>query len=163
MALTIEDGSIVANADSFTTDAELQAYATARGVTLPTTEAERDALQIKAVDYLFSVESKMKGNRISQDQELPYPRCGVDLNGFIVPSDSIPDSLKNAQMELAIYANDNEILVNEQVSNLASFDVKGVYSESYGSGGSSTTVIPRKASAYLDSLLKSGGVEVIRA
>ena len=53
MALIIEDGSIVEDANSFTTDAEFVAYADARGYTLPDTESVRDQLQIKAMDYLI--------------------------------------------------------------------------------------------------------------
>ena len=157
MALIIEDGSIVAGANSFTTDAEFQAYATARNITLPATEPERDALQILAVDYLFSVEDKMKGCRVSIEQELPYPRKGVCYNGFAVPSNSIPQALKNAQMELAIQVNTSDILVSEQTQNLASFDVKDVYSESYHGGGSWTEVRTDKANAYLNPLLVNNG------
>lgn len=160
MALTIEDGSIVSGADSFTTDVEFQAWATARGYTLPATEAERDVLQIKAMDYLFSIEPRMKGTRASDTQELPYPRYGVDENGFVLASNVIPEGLKKAQMALAYYVNTQDLLPNEAVSNLASFDVKGVYSESYGSGGASITVIPREALGYLKQLLKPRGKSI---
>ena len=108
MALVIEDGTIVTGANSFTTDAEFTAYATARNLTLPATEAERDALQIKAVDYLFSKESDMKGSRINAVQGLMYPRSGVCAFGFNVAINAIPVSLKNAQMELGVQVNTSD-------------------------------------------------------
>ena len=87
--LIIEDGSIVDNANSLTTDDEFKAYANIRDMAVPATEPARDALQILAMDYLFSVESKLSGCRVSIDQELPYPRFGACANGFNIPSDSI--------------------------------------------------------------------------
>ena len=157
MALIIENGSIITGANSFTTDAEFAAYALARNVTLPATEAERDVLQILAVDYLFSQESGMKGCRVSATQELMYPRSGVCAYGFNVASDSIPSGLKNAQMELAMQVATSELLISATTENLESFSVDGVYSESYFSGGSWSQVRTDKASAYLNALLKNSG------
>ena len=160
MALVIEDGSIVAGANSFTTDAELTAYALARGFTLPATEAERDQLQILAVDYIFSVEDKMKGCRVSIDQELPYPRYGVCANGFNIPSDSIPQSLKNAQMELAVQANASDILINSNVQNVSK-EKLGELEVEYFSGGSWATVRTDRADTYLNPLLANASNNIM--
>ena len=162
MALIIEDGSIVSNANSFTTDAELVTYADARGFDLPATEAERDQLQILAVDYIFSVEPQMKGWRVSSTQELPYPRSGVSINGFTVPSDSIPKELKNAQMELAVQANISDLLINANVKNVSK-EKLGDLEVEYFTSGSWASVRTDRADAYLDALLKSGGgVRLVR-
>lgn len=155
--LIIEDGSIVADANSFSTDEEFKSYANLRCMDVPCTQPEREALLVLGMDYLFSVESKMKGSRVSIDQELPYPRSGVTSNCFAVPSDSIPKSLIKAQMELALQAGNSDLLISEQVQNLASFNVDGVYSESYFSGGGWTQVRTDRADAYLDTLLENGG------
>ena len=48
--LIIEDGSIVANANSFATDAELKAYANIRGFVIPATQPAREALLVQAMD-----------------------------------------------------------------------------------------------------------------
>lgn len=154
MSLTIEDGTEVSSADSYTTDVEFVAYAAARGYTIPSTEELRDVIQIKAVDYLASLENVYKGVRVTSTQSLSYPRDGVVLNGYTLASDTIPQDLKNAQMELAFQVYTNELLINETVNNLASFNVQGVYSESYGSGGSSQKIRTGKANAYLKNLLK---------
>ncbi|MCP4493127.1 MAG: hypothetical protein GY820_38385 [Gammaproteobacteria bacterium] len=154
MALIIEDGTEVTGANSYTTDAELVAYAAARGYTIPATEAERDILQIKSMDYLASLESSYKGVRVTDSQALSFPRTGVDLNGYLLASDEIPQDLKNAQMELAFQVSTDEVLINETIGNLASFNVQGVYSETYGSGGASSYSKTSKANAYLNNLLK---------
>lgn len=152
MALIIEDGSIVAGANSFTTDAEFQAYALARGEDLPATEAERDALQIRAVDYLFLKESKMQGCRVNKSQPLMFPRIGVCLFGFDVDSNEIPDNLKNAQMEAALYENVSDLMVNSSGQNIAreKLDVMEV---AYFSGGSRSTGDYQTVDAYLEPLL----------
>ena len=97
MALIIEDGSNVTNANSFNTDAELVAYAASRGLTLPATEAERDILQILAMDFVTDNEDDMQGYRVTSDQALSFPRTGVVVNGFLNESDKIPVTLKKAQ------------------------------------------------------------------
>lgn len=158
MTLVIENGSQVASANSYTTDAEFVAYALARGYSIASTEALRDVLQIKAIDYLESLESKYQGTRVSSTQVLSFPRYNVMLHGFILASDTIPNELKNAQMELAYQLFTQEILISETIGSsdgdLTGFSVDGVYSETYASGGSSgTKVTTGKANAYLTALL----------
>ena len=160
MALTIEDGTEVTGADSYTTDAEFVAYAAARGYTIGATETDRDILQIKAMDYLASIEQQFQGSRTSSTQELSFPRYNVVLNDFTLASDAIPQSLKNAQMELAYQANSGELLISETVGSssgtLTGFSVDGVYSETYSADDSAagTRVSIGKANAYLRGLLK---------
>lgn len=102
MALVIEDGSVVADANSYATIAELRAYAASRGASLPVTDAEVESLLIRAADYLGSFEQQYVGTRQSVDQELSWPRTGAYVNGFIVEDDEIPKMLKRAQMQTAI-------------------------------------------------------------
>lgn len=155
--LIIEDGSIVANSNSFVTDAELKAYANIRNATVPATQPDREALLILAMDYLTGREQSMKGTRVSDLQELPYPRFNVRYNGYYIQDSEIPKELKNAQMELAIQAGSSDILISATIDNLASFNVDGVYSESYFSGGSWSSVRTDKADAYLGVLMVNGG------
>lgn len=162
MALIIEDGTEVANANSYTTDAEFVAYAAARGYSIGATEADRDILQLKAMDYLSSVESSFKGTRTTSTQSLSYPRYDVYLHGYLIDSDAIPQELKNAQMELAYQANTEELLISETLGSssgtLTGFTVEGVYSETYSSTygqQQGSTVKVGKANAYLKHLFKS--------
>lgn len=107
MALIIETGSIVAGADSFATVAEFATYAAnyGRTVTDDTTEVEallrRAALQM---DYI-----QWKGCGVTRDQSLSWPRYGVLVNRWELPSTEIPAKVKLGQMALAadIYADDS--------------------------------------------------------
>jgi hypothetical protein len=155
--LIIETGSVVPYANSFATDAEFKLYANIRNFDIPATQPDREALLILAMDYLQSKELKMKGCRVSKDQELMYPRTGVCVYDFLIASTAIPESLKKAQMELAAQANESSILINSTTQNLASFTVDGVYSETYFSGGNWEYVRTDRADAYLDPLLINNG------
>jgi hypothetical protein len=157
MSLIIEDGTIVAGANSFTTDAEFVNYAALRGLAIPAAEAERDILQIRAVDYLSGKELMMKGIRTEKTQELMYPREDVYIYNNKILKTEIPSQLKKSQLELAVQAYASDLLITGTVQNLASFNVDGVYSESYHSGGSFEYVRTDRADVYLDPLLVNNG------
>lgn len=110
MALVIEDGSIVAGADSFATVAELRAYATKRGASVPADDAACEVLLIKGCDYISAQEPRFTGSRVSADQALPFPRYGLTVNGYAFPFDAIPEQVKSAQMALAIEAQTNDLM-----------------------------------------------------
>lgn len=99
MALVVEDGSIVAGANSFVSRAEIISYASARGITLPDDETT-DVLGIKAMDYI--VIQCFKGDLVL-DAEVPFPRSGL-VTGDTADDyvHSIPNALKLAQMQLAV-------------------------------------------------------------
>lgn len=103
--LIIEDGSGVANANSYATLAQTRQFATDRGISLPSVDDEIAAMLIKAVDYLESVECKYQGARTSIGQSLAWPRKNVTLNGVAFPANVIPKNLVNAQIQCAIAIN----------------------------------------------------------
>lgn len=159
--LIIEDGSIVAGAESFVTAAEFTDYADKRGGEYPATEAEQEQLLRLAVDYLFREERKMQGYRVSEDQDLMYPRSGVCRYGFTVASDEIPQELKNAQIEAALYQNENELLINSSGQNVKKgkldvMEIEYVSGDSYNSGSF------QRVEAYLDPLLKPKRANLVR-
>lgn len=105
--ITVEDGTGVANANSFVTAQELTKYATERGVTLKQTP---EVLLIKAMDYIKHNSSRFIGHKVSATQPLPYPRAGVYLHGHAVANNVIPTELKTAQLELAVAADSTDLL-----------------------------------------------------
>jgi len=113
-------------------------------------------LQILAMDYLFSVEHKLKGGRTSYEQELPYPRIGVCANNRIYKSNEIPKAVKNAMMELAMQAHVSDLLINKTNQNIESEKVD-VIEVSYFSGGSWESVNTGRADAYLTAYYIGGG------
>ena len=94
----------------------------------------------------------MKGARVSDAQELPYPRHCVTINGFDVPKDSIPPLLKQCQIEAAIAANTLSLLPNESLQNIEKQKVD-VLEISYFQGGSMTTVNLQAVDAKMKPLL----------
>lgn len=102
MALIIENGTNVANANSYVALIEARAYATARGKTLPVDDAALESQLIQAMDYLESYRDKYKGSKTSETQSLQWPRCDVWIDAFLFPYNAIPQLLKNAQSQLAI-------------------------------------------------------------
>ena len=152
MAIVIEDGTIVANANSYTTDAELVAYAADRGLTLPATSTERDILQVLATDYLN--DQNYKGYRADpSNQYMSFPRSGVYAYDRVIASDEIPKELKFAQMEAAIAANSLTLLTNESKSNVQR-EKMDVLEVSYFSGGAWTKTHLARVSNYLSEFLE---------
>jgi len=103
MALTIETGTGIATADSFASVLEANAFATARGLSLPATDEAVEILLRKAADFLLGFEERFKGFRSHSGQRLPFPRYGVTTpGGYPLNSNAIPKSLKDGQIQLAI-------------------------------------------------------------
>lgn len=154
--LIIEDGSIVANANSWATDEEFKAYANIEGIEIPATQPDREALLLIGVKGVIARENKLKGCRVSAAQELPYPRVGVDVNGFLVPSNAIHKNTKKAQMEFAIQAANSELFVSGQIQNIAS-EKLGELQVDYFQGGSSASIRTDSADVFLKPLMKYNG------
>lgn len=103
MAIIVEDGTIVADANSYATRAEYIAYAANRGVVV-TDDVAADVELIKAMDFLNVQCWIGEPVDLLTPQSLPWPRKGLvegDLDDDWVYS--VPRVLKNAQMQLAMY------------------------------------------------------------
>lgn len=162
MALVIENGQVVANANSYVEVSELRAYATARGVTLPVADADVEKFLIKAADYLGSFEQQYRGVRQSEAQELSWPRAGAFVNGFEVADDAIPKLLKKAQMQAAVEifngfdpltSTDGRFVKREKVDVI---ETEFATPQELAGEVSSTVELPAVAS-LLQPLLRDGG------
>jgi len=104
VALTIEDGSIVEDADSYATVDELRAFAAKRGKVVPVGDEACETLLIRAMDWLEAQEPRFRGCRAYVDQPLSWPRTGAERpdGRSYYPINEIPSGLKQAQMALAI-------------------------------------------------------------
>src|SRR5687768_8355540 len=96
MALIVETGAGLSNAESVVSVVEIRAFATSRGKTLPAADGDVEVLARRAHDYLLSLEPKFQGYRRLEDQALPFPRQNLVLNGYLLADGSIPTILKNA-------------------------------------------------------------------
>lgn len=88
---------VVVGTNSYATEAELLAYATARGITIV---GDQTQLLIRAMDFLES--QRFIGYKAASDQVLQWPRNGVVIDGWDIASDAIPTKVKTAQMEIAL-------------------------------------------------------------
>jgi hypothetical protein len=107
MAFTLEDGSIVADANSLCDLAFADAYFTDRGVATWTgTNTVKQQALIKATDYIEQRWGpRFIGTIVDEDQALSWPRKEVvDKQGRVVDYLSIPVKLKQAVAEYALRA-----------------------------------------------------------
>lgn len=105
MALIIEDGTIVSDANSYATIAEVRAYATARGVILPVADADVEVMLIKAGDFLNAIDN-FRGDAVEFTQSMNWPRNNVIIGLNVVGNDVVPTSIKKAQMQLVCHLAD---------------------------------------------------------
>lgn len=109
MAIVVEDGTGKADAVSYLSVADADAYHTARGNTAWTGAAKEAAL-VKATDYLDRM-FRYKGVKNSTEQALEWPRYNVfDRYGRLIPSDALPRELENATAELALSALSEDVM-----------------------------------------------------
>lgn len=134
MALIVEDGSIVDNADTYVDVDGLKAYAAKRGLTIPADDAAIEILLVKAMDYLETYETRWKGCRVSADQPLAWPRRGVRIEGYSYPADAIPKQLKAGQCVLAVAAASLDLLpsVDPSAANVKRDKVGPLETEFFG-------------------------------
>lgn len=97
MAIIVEDGTVVATANSYITLDEFQAWADARGVDYGTDYTLSQQL-FRAHDYFESL--SFKGVKHTEDQTMQWPRDDVYIDGYSVESDEIPKEVKTAIYEL---------------------------------------------------------------
>lgn len=112
--ITIEDGTGVANANSYVTFAEYVAYCEDRGLVAPDVEVATPLI-LEAALFLETSECKLQGHRTYPDrQALAWPRKCVKAFGVDVPDDVIPLKIKQAQMAAALASSTGLVLFPNQ-------------------------------------------------
>lgn len=159
MPLIIEDGSLVENANSYVTLAEVRDYADSRASTFPADDDAAEAAIIRAADYLETFRGQYKGELVAPAfQSLQWPRTGVIYEGYELPDDVIPPPLKKAQCELAIEtANGLDLMPTGDGREVIRKKVDVLETEwAPGSGSAPPLVLP-KVTGLLAPLLDGGG------
>ena len=135
--LIIEDGSGVESADSFLSLADARTLAANYGIALPTDDVAAEVLLRNGYLGLLPIDPKLQGSRTHDIQTGIYPRINVLKNCIAVDSESIPNEVKLSQLYQAdAIQSGSSVNGTTGGQRLASFDVKGVYSESYQDGSS---------------------------
>jgi len=102
--LVAEDGTGLAAATSYATVAEADTFFSRRLYTTPWTGADQDDKERALIMASSLLDSHMtyQGMKTGDTQALSWPRYGIyDKSGFLVPSTTLPQALKDATSELA--------------------------------------------------------------
>jgi len=106
MALIVENGTGRADAESYASVADADAYHAGRG------NAQWSALSIErreqllrtATEYMGVYAGSLSGRRQVQQQALDWPRTGAEAHDFDVPEGLVPPAVRNACAVLALKA-----------------------------------------------------------
>jgi hypothetical protein len=112
MAIIVEDGTGLADAETYISVADADTYHSQRANAawaLLDTPAKEAALR-KATDYMMGCYgSRWLGERVSATQALDWPRFDVVARGFSIASDAIPAEVQRACAELALRASSADL------------------------------------------------------
>ena len=150
MSIIVEDGSIVANANSYVSEAELATFVADRGITLTGDSSE---LILQAMDYIESL--NFQGIKKTRDQSLQWPRINVWVDGYCLDSNYIPKELKNGLMQTCVAIDQGNSPQNDLSPSVVKEKVGDI--EVQYTNGASTNTINVKISASLRKLLVTGG------
>lgn len=148
---------LIVGTDTYASEAELAAYALARGITVTGTPS---ILLTKALDYLATLEDRWQGSRTSASQPLAWPRAGVYVYGTALADDAIPQSLKDAQCRLALDADAGVALlptVSAGSKGSVIEETVDVVTVKYAEGANNTQPVFTAAMGLLKPLMKAGG------
>lgn len=157
MALILEDGTGLSNAESFASVAEATAYFAGRGKADAWDAVDdKEAALRNASDYIqFTYAGRWAGKRLTSAQALDWPRSGVyDEDSRAYVSESIvPRRVKNACIELALKSASGELVSDLGRETLS--ETVDVISVTYAQGAPRQTQYAA-VDAWLKPLLSSG-------
>lgn len=140
MAITfiVEDGTGVDGATTYMDLAEAQDLADTFGLTWPVDTDQQQVALNKGAAFLERY--KYKGSKVSCTQGLKWPRADVYVECCEIPSDSVPDDIKQAQIYAAAYSASSELRATTSGRVIASERVD-VLEVSYFDNGKSNGVV----------------------
>lgn len=107
MALVVENGQGLANAQTLASVVELRAYAAETGATVPPRDVDCEKLLVHAMRRMLDF--SYLGQQVRRDQALPWPRAGIVIESWGYESHIIPKRVKDAQCAYAIAAQTVEL------------------------------------------------------
>ena len=169
MAFTVEDGTGLAAATAYISEAFADAYFVDRGnaTWAAASTGDKETAIVRATDYVdkrFGL--KFKGVKQSSDQGLEWPRAGaVDNDGYVF--EDVPRNLEKATAEYALRALSTSPLVPDNTNagvNITRKKVGPIETEQeLSTPGSGTLVSPSsipeypEADLWITELLKQSG------
>lgn len=164
MAFTVEDGTGVAGANSYTTVAFADAYFLDRDNSVWAAiadDADKEGYLIRATDYIEAVFARrFLGDMADYSQPLSWPRIDVDN----IAEDVIPERLQKAAAEYALRAIDGPLMPDPKVDEsgltvVTTRKAVGPIEKEFRAYGSTTPKLVRSypaADALIRPLLRGG-------
>lgn len=117
MALIVEDGTGLANANAYASEAEVDAYHVLIGTPAASwadlSTAAKEAAIVEATQYIDALyHGSWQGYRLNSTQALDWVRSGVYVDGFLLDQDAVPKRLKDATAILALASTTETLLVD---------------------------------------------------
>ena len=121
MALTVEDGTGLTNADTYLSEADADIYEDTKMLGTDTdvvawnaaTSAQKEVALRRATEWIdITFRERWKGRRNKEEQSLAWPRTNVvDSDGFSVDTDIVHQDVKDATAEMAVRAIVSDLFV----------------------------------------------------
>jgi hypothetical protein len=137
MAIVVEDGTGVAGANSYVTEAEYVAWLGERGLNDNVHTISEHIY--KAMDYLEA--QNFIGVKANKNQALQWPRHSVWVDNYPVDATEIPKQLKLAQFELMLAEHNGDSLLSP-VERQTVQETVGAISVTYASNQPNRRTLP---------------------
>ncbi len=157
MALIVEDGTNVANADSYVSAIDAIEIAEKLGLDFPQSQIEAEAPLRMAALYLEKYRNNYQGYKVYSDQSLQWPREPVYIDGEYLEPDVIPTSLIQAQVAIASAQYSGKMLYGTGVGNVTSRSVGDVSVTNGNNGKIDNSAYLGFANELLKPLFNSAG------
>ena len=111
--LITETGAGLADAESYASVAAADARCASLGLNAwaALAEADKEIALRRATLFMATYRTRWAGRRVYQQQALDWPRYNMVVDGFTVPSTSVPLDVVNACIDLAVRAGSGEDLL----------------------------------------------------
>ena len=156
MALVVETGVGLADADSFISLVDARAFAAKFGITLPADDTAAEVALRQGCQYVELQQKCFSGSRLTTTQALSWPRTGAtNVYSFDYADGYMPKQLGFAQVYAAAeYAAGTDVRATDDGKAIASEEVTGAVAVSYfNNGKTGGTVVITRAMDELSPLL----------
>ena len=137
MALVVESGVGLADADSFISLEGARAFAAKFGITLPADDTAAEVALRQGCQYVELQQKCFSGSRLTTTQALSWPRTGAtNAYGVEYADGDMPAQLGYAQAYAAAeYAAGTDVRATDDGKSIASEEVTGAVAVSYFNNG----------------------------
>lgn len=162
MSLIVETGALVSGANSYVSRTDYITYAASFGVTIANDSAA-DVELLKAAQFIDQHEANLKGDKVTRDQSMGFPRTGIMIENWYWSSTEIPRNVILCQMQTALDIHAgfdpynpavNPNMIKKRARVEGAVDVTYAVSDGNGQKLSRTST----ADALLNSLLNRSGL-----